>query len=141
MRFKVEVEIARPPVEVFERLTDVARLPDWQESAVGVDIDGPVTAGTRFRETRRFVGREFHTEVEVTACESPSRFDVQTVKSPVPLTVRHSLEPVGDVTRLHVVGDAKPGGMLRLAAGRIASRAEAEFRRDFERFKELLEST
>ena len=54
---------------------------------------------------------------------------------------RHVLEPSGGGTRLEVVGEAKPKGMLRaFAAGAATKAAESEFRRDFERLKELLEA-
>jgi uncharacterized protein YndB with AHSA1/START domain len=140
MRFEVEVDIDRPPEVVFAVLTDIGRLPEWQASAVSAEAEGPVGEGTRIRETRRLLGREYRVVHEVTAFDPPHRFDVQSVEGPLPLTVRHTLEPSGGGTHLEVVGEAKPKGMLRLAAGGIAKTAEGEFRRDFERLKELLES-
>lgn len=140
MRFEVEVDIDRPPEAVFAVLTDIGRLPEWQASAVSAEAEGPVGEGTRIRETRRLLGREYRVVHEVTAFDPPHRFDVQSVEGPLPLTVRHTLEPSGGGTRLEVVGEAKPKGMLRLAASGIAKTAEGEFRRDFERLKELLES-
>jgi len=140
MRFELEVDIDRPPEVVFAVLTDIGRLPEWQASAVSAEAEGPVREGTRIRETRRLLGREYRVVHEVTAFDPPHRFDVQSVEGPLPLTVRHTLEPSGGGTHLEVVGEAKPKGMLRLAAGGIAKTAEGEFRRDFERLKELLES-
>jgi uncharacterized protein YndB with AHSA1/START domain len=140
VRFEVEVDIDRPPEAVFAVLTDIGRLPEWQASAVSAEAEGPVGEGTRIRETRRLLGREYRVVHEVTAFDPPHRFDVQSVEGPLPLTVRHTLEPSGGGTHLEVVGEAKPKGMLRLAAGGIAKTAEGEFRRDFERLKKLLES-
>lgn len=140
MRFDVEIDIDRPPEDVFALLADVARLPEWQGSAVSASAEGDVAVGTRIRETRRFLGREYKVVHEVTAFEPPHRFDVRSVEGPIPLSVRHTLEPSGGGTRLEVVGEANPKGVLRFAAGGIAKTAEAEFRRDFERLKELLEA-
>jgi acetylornithine deacetylase/succinyl-diaminopimelate desuccinylase-like protein len=42
-------------------------------------------------------------------------------------------------TRVRVHGEAKLGGPLRLAAGMARRQAEHQFRRDFERLKEVLE--
>jgi uncharacterized protein YndB with AHSA1/START domain len=140
VRFEAEVDIDRPPEAVFAVLTDINRLPEWQASAVSAEAEGPVGEGTRIRETRRLFGREYRVVHEVTAFEPPHRFDVQSVESPLPLTVSHTLEPSGGGTHLEVVGEAKPKGMLRFAAGAAAKAAEGEFRRDFERLKELLES-
>jgi uncharacterized protein YndB with AHSA1/START domain len=140
MRFEVELDIDRPPEDVFALLTDITRLPEWQASATSAEADRPVGVGTRIRERRRFVGREFKVVHEVTTYEPPHRFVVRSVEGPLPLTVSHTLEPSGGGTHLEVVGEAKPKGMLRVAAGGIAKTAEAEFRRDFERLKELLEA-
>jgi uncharacterized protein YndB with AHSA1/START domain len=140
VRFDVEIDIDRPPEDVFALLTDIGRLPEWQASAVSAEAEGALGTGTRIRETRRLLGREFHVVHEVTAFDPPHRFDVQSVEGPLPLTVSHLLEPSGGGTRLEVVGEAKPKGMLRFAAGGIAKTVESEFRRDFERLKELLES-
>ena len=140
MRFEVQIDIDRPPEAVFALLTDIGRLPEWQGSAVSAEAEGPVVKGTRLRETRRFLGREFRVVNEVTAYDPPHRFDLRSVEGPLPLGVSHVLEPSGGGTHLEVVGEARPKGVLRLAAGGVAKSAEAEFRRDFERLKELLEA-
>jgi uncharacterized protein YndB with AHSA1/START domain len=139
VRFEVELDIDRPPEDVFALLTDVTRLPEWQGSAVSASAEGEVALGTRIRETRRFLGREYKVVHEVSAYEPPHRFDVRSVEGPIPLTVRHTLEPSGGGTRLEVLGEANVKGVLRFAAGGIAKTAEAEFQRDFERLKEILE--
>jgi uncharacterized protein YndB with AHSA1/START domain len=140
VRFDVQIDIDRPPEDVFALLTDVGRLPEWQGSALSAAVEGPIGEGTRIRETRRFVGREFRVVHEVTAYDPPHRFDVQSVEGPLPLTISHTLEPSGGGTHLEVVGEAKPKGMLRFAAAGVAKGAEAEFRRDFQKLKELLEA-
>jgi uncharacterized protein YndB with AHSA1/START domain len=139
VRFHVEIGIDRPPEDVFAMLTDIARLPDWQASAVSAEAEGPMGEGTRIREQRRLFGREYHVVHEVAVFDPPHRFEVRSVEGPLPLTVSHMLEPSGGGTHLEVVGEAKPKGMLRFAAGAAAKAAESEFRRDFERLKELLE--
>jgi uncharacterized protein YndB with AHSA1/START domain len=139
VRFEVEIDIDRPPEDVFALLTDPRRLPDWQGSMVSAETMSELTVGARLRETRRFLGREYRVVSEVTAYEPPHRFEVRSVEGPIPFGVRHTLEPSGGGTHLEVVGEANPKGVLRFAAGGIAKTAEAEFRRDFERLKELLE--
>jgi uncharacterized protein YndB with AHSA1/START domain len=139
VRFDVEIDIDRPPEGVFALLTDIARLPEWQSSAVSAEAEGPLAEGTRIRETRRLFGREYQVVHEVAVFEPPHRFEVRSVEGPLPLTVTHTLEPSGGGTHLEVVGEANPKGMMRFAAGAAAKAAEGEFRRDFERLKELLE--
>ena len=140
MRFEVEIDVDRAPEDVFAVLTDVGRLPEWQSSALSAEAEGSLGVGMRIRERRRFMGREFQVVNEVTEYEPPHRFEVRSVEGPLPLAVSHVLEPSGGGTHLEVVGEAKPKGMLRFAAGAAAKAAEQEFRRDFERLKELLES-
>jgi uncharacterized protein YndB with AHSA1/START domain len=140
VRFEVEIHIDRPPEDVFSFLTDIARVPEWQGSATSADAEGPLAVGTRIRETRRFLGREYRVVHEVTAYDPPHRFDIRSVEGPIPLSVRHTLEPSGGGTRLEAVGEANPEGLLRFAAGGVAKTAEAEFQRDFDRLKELLET-
>jgi uncharacterized protein YndB with AHSA1/START domain len=140
VRFHVELDIDRPPEDVFALLTDIGRLPEWQASAVKAEVEGPLGEGTRIRETRRLFGREYRVVHEVAVLDPPHRFEVRSVEGPLPLTVSHTLEPSGGGTHLEVVGEAKPKGMMRIAAGAAAKAAEGDFRRDFERLKELLES-
>jgi uncharacterized protein YndB with AHSA1/START domain len=140
VRFTVQIDIDRPPEDVFAALTAIERLSEWQASAVEAAAEGPLGVGARIRETRRLMGREFHVVHEVTAYDPPHRFDLQSVEGPIPLSVSHTLEPSGGGTLLEVVGEGKPRGMLRFAGAGIAKTAEAEFRRDFEKLKELLEA-
>lgn len=137
--FAVTVEIARAPADVFAYLTDVSKLPEWQGSATGAEVDGAVRQGARIRERRRFVGRDIRIDVEVTAYEPPRRFDVRSRGAPVSYTIRHTLEPVGAGTRLHARADVKVGAMMRFAAQGPLKLAEREFRSDFERLKRILE--
>jgi uncharacterized protein YndB with AHSA1/START domain len=140
VRFAVEVAIDRAPEDVFALLTDIDRMPEWQNSAASASADVALGRGTRIRETRRLMGREFKVVHEVTAYDPPHRFDVESVEGPIPLTIRHTLEPSGGGTHLEVVVEAQPKGMLRFAAAGIAKTGEAELRRDVERLKEILES-
>lgn len=136
MEFDLEVTIARPVADVFAYVTDVRHVPEWQESAVSAEW---LEEGRRFRERRHFMGRDADVELEVAELEPERRFDVRAVKAPVKFEIRHSFEAVDGGTRVRVHGEAKLGGALRFAAGMARRQAEHQFRRDFERLKELLE--
>lgn len=139
MRFEAQIDIDRPPEEVFAALTDVARLPLWQRSVVSAELEGQPGVGARVRETRKLMGREGKLLSEVTEYDPPHRFSLRSIEGPIPLTVTHVLEPSGGGTRLEVVGEATPKGVMRLAASKIQKTAESEFRGDLERLKALLE--
>ena len=139
IRVELELEIECPAQQVFDRLADVGRVPEWQSSAVGAHVEGPMGLGARIHETRRLLGREAHTELEVAVFDPPRRLTLHTLRGPVKVDVDHRLDSQGDGTLLHVVAEADPGPILRLAKPVLKRQAEHELRTDFERLKELLE--
>lgn len=140
MHFEGEIDIDRPPEVVFAALTNVALLPQWQRSVVSAELEGEPGAGARIHESRKLLGREANVVSEVTEYDPPHRFSLRTVEGPIPLTVTHVLEPSGGGTRLEVVGEANPKGVMRVAAGKMLQKsAESEFRGDLERLKAMLE--
>src|SRR4051812_24414266 len=94
-RFDLTLDIARPPDDVFALLTDIERLPEWQESAITASADGELGVGTVIGEQRRFMGRDIKTTDEVTAYEPPRPFDVKSRGGPVAYEIHHLLEPDG----------------------------------------------
>ena len=140
VRIDFTLAIARPPEDVFERLVDLDRLPDWQESALGSSADGPLAQGVRVHERRRIMGRELENELEVTAFERPRQLTLKALGGPVPFTVDHQLVDDDGSTLLHVVAEAKTGTFMKLAEPMLARTAEQEMRRDFDRLEEQLEA-
>jgi carbon monoxide dehydrogenase subunit G len=134
VRVEVTVEIERPPAEVFAYLTDVANLPHWQSG-----VRSARREGDRIHESRHLLGRDLETTLAVEEEEPPRLFVLRALKSPVPFTVRHELASNGTATRLTVVGEGDTGLLPGFAAGFMARRAERQFRKDFERLKQLLE--
>jgi carbon monoxide dehydrogenase subunit G len=136
VRAALTVEIARTPEEVFDYLTDVANVPSWQSG-----VRSARREGDRIHESRHLLGRELSTTLAIEEEERPRVFAIRAVDSPVPVTVRHELEPnQAGGTRLTVVGEGDAGMLPGFAAGIMARRAEKQFRKDFERLKRLLES-
>jgi carbon monoxide dehydrogenase subunit G len=134
MRAELSVEIARPPEEVYDYLTDVSNLPAWQSG-----VRSARREGDRIVESRHLLGRELTTTLEIVEEERPRVFELRALDSPVPFTVRHELAPSGQGTRLAVTGEGDAGMLPGFAAGIMARRAEKQFRKDFERLKRLLE--
>jgi uncharacterized protein YndB with AHSA1/START domain len=140
VRVELTVEIACPAAEVFEYLTDVEKLPEWQASALESRTDGSFEKGSRITERRRLFGREVETVLEVAAYEPPERLTLCSLNGPVGFTVDHRLEEAGGARRLHFAGEAKPGGVLRFAGPLVEHKAREDFRSDFDRLKEILEA-
>ena len=132
MRAELTIEIARRPEDVFSYLTDVSNLPAWQTGVKSATLrDG------RIEESRSLLGRELNTTLEIVEQEEPLLFTLRALDGPVSFTVRHELEPAEGGTRLTVTADGKVSGF---AAGLLARGAERQFRKDFERLKQILES-
>ena len=132
MRAELTIEIARTPKDVFSYLTDVSNLPAWQGGVKRATLrDG------RIEESRSLLGKELNTTLEIVAQDEPRLFTLRALDSPVPFTVRHELEPANGGTRLTVTAE---GDVPGFAAGLLSSRAKKQFRKDFARLKEILES-
>jgi carbon monoxide dehydrogenase subunit G len=140
IRVEHSVQISRSPEDVFVRLSDVERLPEWQTSALEVHADGPIAQGSRIFEKRRLMGREMDNELEVVAFDPPRRLTLRSLGGPVKLTIDHELAAVDGGTRLTIVASGKPGGVMKLAGPMIERTAREEIRGDFARLKELLET-
>ena len=132
MRAELTIEIARTPEDVFAYLTDVSNLPEWQAG-----VKSATVRGDRVEESRSLLGRELHTSLEIVERDEPRLFTLRALDSPVPFSVRHELEPLGGGTRLTVTAE---GDVPGFAAGLLSRRAERQFRKDFERLKQILES-
>jgi carbon monoxide dehydrogenase subunit G len=132
VRAELTIEIARTPEDVFSYLADVSNLPDWQAG-----VKSATQRDGRIEESRSLLGRELRTTFEIAEREEPRLFTLRALDSPVPFTVRHELEPADGGTRLTVTAE---GDVPGFAAGLLARRAEKQFRKDFARLKEILES-
>ena len=75
------MEIARPPHEVFAFVTDPTKLSAWQDAEEVQQLtEGPVRAGTRFREVHKALGRERVELTEVVECDPGRLFHIRVVK-------------------------------------------------------------
>jgi carbon monoxide dehydrogenase subunit G len=142
MRIDYSLTIDRTAEDVFAYLTDLERLPEWQSTAVEVrkQTEGPVGAGSRYTDVRRFLGRTIESTLEVTTYEPPSRFDVRATGGPVPFEVHHTLTPENGRTRLEWVAEGEPGGFFRMAEAIVRRAAEREFTAHLDTLKRVLET-
>jgi uncharacterized protein YndB with AHSA1/START domain len=132
--------IERPVEEVFDYLTDVARLPEWQDSAESVELDGEVGVGARFREVRSFMGRRATSTLEVTEHDPPRRFSLHVVEGPIRYAVEHALEDIEGHTRITFVGRGETKRVPRLMRGTVRRMVERQFVKDLQTLKRVLEA-
>lgn len=136
--FTLTFHVARPPADVFAYLTDPGRLPEWQENALEVQMDGPMRAGARMRELRRARGNQrVESIVEVAAYEPHRVFDLRIVDGAAQVHGDHRLEPApdgGTIVRFTAHGELK--GLMKLSRPLLPGL----FRKSFLKFKRNLEA-
>ncbi len=137
-----QIEIARPPEDVFAYLDDLSRHGEWQSQieSIRVETDGPTRVGTRAVETRRLpVGsREF--PYEITEHDPPRRVAFQVTDGPVRPVGRINLEPTGTGTRYSMELDFEGHGVGKVMAPLAQREARKQVPLDLARLKERLES-
>jgi uncharacterized protein YndB with AHSA1/START domain len=136
------IVVERPIEEVFAYFTDPARIPEWQSSALEAHLDGegPMRAGSRVLEKRKFLGRQMESTMEVLEYEPPHRFRIKASSGPVPFEVTNTLNAAEGGTRINAVLEGEPGGFFRLAEPLVARAVARELRNNLETLKDVLEA-
>jgi carbon monoxide dehydrogenase subunit G len=133
VKIEEQIEIARPPEDVYTLIADLERGPEWQPSLVRVDVE-------RGTEVRRVGGHEREASFDVTRNEPPRLFEIVSHASPVRAWATFELEPVERGTRVDLALVLELGGPLRFAGRMVRGRVEREARENLERLKRLVET-
>ncbi len=139
------VDISRRPEEVFSYVTDPSRLPEWQESAVGVRQkgNGPLAVGSRVAVTRRMGRQERTMTSELTEVNPPRSWAVRGIDGPVRGIVNGTIEPLegGERSRVTIALDFEGHGIGKLLVPLVVRRqVREEMPRNMQKLKERLES-
>lgn len=136
------VTIKRPPEEVFAFLTDPGNTPLWQPSVTDVRCpgDGPPAVGSRFEDTRRFLGKSFDSTFEVTEMHAPTRSAVRVVDGPVQGEASYDLRPVPGGTEVRFAYRMDAAGFYKVAEQVITRVIVREFEANLGHLKDLLEA-
>jgi uncharacterized protein YndB with AHSA1/START domain len=112
-----DVSIRRSPQEVFDYVTQVERIPEWQREGgvkkVMKEAQGPLAVGSRFRMERESRGRMATIDCKVTRFDPGSEFDFETTDSSGFVgDFRTTLTPVAAGTNLHWAVQMQPPNLL-----------------------------
>ncbi len=124
IRFSNTIDIARTPAEVFSYLADLEHTPEWNWAITSTRkvSPGPVTVGSRFRQTRS-VPRPAVEMLEVTRFDPDRRIEIvgDLASFPAHLTYELSPGPRGtSLTNSVEIDAAGPLGILgSLFTGRV----------------------
>jgi uncharacterized protein YndB with AHSA1/START domain len=141
IKHEVTIHLNRPVEQVFAFLADTRKVSSWQSSLIELEqlTEGPLRAGSRFREVRRTGPRQSEIQAEITDFESNKRFATKTITKPH-VTVSYSLEGEDGGTRLNYKFVMLTSGMMRMLEPLIAGSIKKDTDLDFQSLKRILES-
>ena len=145
VKVEYDVPIRRDPQAVYDYVTDVERIPEWQHQAgvrkVTKATPGPLAVGSRFTMERAGQRGVATIDATVTALEPGRRFDFTTLDNDgFKGDFRTSLNPTGDGTNLHWSVRMEPPSLLyRLLQPVIAREIRKSAEADFPTLKRKLE--
>lgn len=141
-RIEINLVINRPIEEVFAFVSNSENLPRWRTTSLEVKktSDGPIGMGSTFKGRFTFLGRQFDSNVVVTAHELNRVFESKIAEGPFPLATRYTLEPVENGTQVAFVVEGAPGGFFKLAEPLVVSMAKRAYETDLQNLKEMLEA-
>lgn len=109
-KITVERTIAAPPARVFASATDIHRWAEIVPAIERVEVltPGPMGVGTRFRETRKMMGREATEEMTVTGFDPPRSYVLGAESHGCRYRTELRFEPAGAGTRMVFDFGAEP---------------------------------
>jgi uncharacterized membrane protein len=139
--FEKSIFINRPQQEVFDFLSNLENDAQWRNlESVKQTSDGPIGAGSTWRETGKFLGREIVLDIEMISDDPPDQFITKTISGPIPMEVTHKFEAQDGGTLVTLSAKAEVGGIFKMAEGLVAKQAEKQFETDWAVLKKLLEA-
>jgi uncharacterized membrane protein len=140
----VQIEIGRPPEEVWEYLANAEHNPEWltNMSSCRWTSEPPIRVGSRYEQAARFLGKEVNTTFEVSALDPGRLITITSLPgSSFPLTITRKLDPDGQhacvVTEI-AGGDAS--GFYRVAEAPMRIMVRRNITSAYRKLKHLLEA-
>jgi hypothetical protein len=137
--------INAPLKQVFDVFTDVEHAADYVSGIASIEMltVGPVGPGTRWRESRRLLGRVDAADMEITAFERYRTYTIAHQKGGVPVETVFSFEPASGGTLVTIAfgldGAGLPPGFLTPLTWAIAGKVRHILERDLADLKNRLE--
>jgi hypothetical protein len=134
------VMIKRPVHDVFARVSDFAKAPEWAPQMGRIEMQGPLREGASFREERRFLGRPAMADWMVTRFEPDRAIGLSMKFGPMRGRFAYLFEPAESGTQLTQITDVELVGPLSFLTPLIARETEKEEDAELGRLKKVLES-
>lgn len=141
IRFTNTIQIERRPAEVFDYLSDLEHIPEWNwaiESTRKVS-PGLATVGSRYRQTRS-VPRRGEETLEITGLEPGRRIELAGTLGPFGARLAYDVEPDAGGSRLTNSVELEPPGLLGFAGPILGTRVRSSVAENLTTLKRVLES-
>ncbi|HAV78742.1 MAG TPA: hypothetical protein DCX53_15440 [Anaerolineae bacterium] len=141
IKFEKSIFINRPQQDVFDFYSNLENETQWRNlKSVKQTSEGPIGAGSTWRETGEFLGREFELDIEMISYDPPRQYIAKTISGPFPVEVSNSLEAHDGGTLITVSARAEIGGFFKLAEGLVKKQLESQMHSEYETLKQILEA-
>jgi uncharacterized protein YndB with AHSA1/START domain len=139
-----DIEISRPPDEVFPYVTDPLRFAEWQDDVVSArfERDSPPAVGSRIITTRRIARTRFTQTQEITEVTPPRSWAVRGLEGPIRAHAEITVEPRrhGAASLVTFALDFEGPGIGKLFVPQIRKIAAKQAPRSYQNLKDRLEN-
>jgi carbon monoxide dehydrogenase subunit G len=139
-----DVEVARPPDEVFGYVTDPSRFGEWQSGVVSghIEPEGPPAVGSRCIMTRRIGGAERTSTSEITAISPPRTWVIKGIDGSIRADVAVTVDSLQDGARARVTIklDFRGHGIGKMLLPMVVRQARTEVPQSCQNLKKRLEA-
>ena len=140
-----DVNIARPPDEVFSYVSDPSRFGEWQSGVVSghIEGDGPPGVGSKCVMTRRIGGSERTSTSEITQSSPPRIWAIRGIDGPIRANVDVTVEPLSNdlESRVTIRLDFHGHGIGKMLLPMVIRQARKEVPQSCQNLKRRLESS
>jgi uncharacterized membrane protein len=140
--YRKTITIDKPIPEVFDYISDLEKVPQWQSALAEVEriTKSPLGVGSLYKSERKFLGRKLEAEIELIVYELNKRIVFRSISGSTPFEQSYVFEITPQGTRLTTLLELHTTGLMVLAEPLIASSVRREMEVDFGRLKDMLES-
>lgn len=140
--FNLTEWISRPPADVFDFVADSENAPKIVPSVKSMVklTEGPVRAGTRYRETRLMNGKEQSAELEVVDYVPGRKYAMKNETDGIETVYRYTFQPDADGTRLDLICEVRARGLKKLMLPVVVAVLKKEDGDHLHRLKQAIES-
>ena len=141
-KFTCSTTIKRPVEHVFTGMSNPANDPKWSSAVVEAEQTsaGPTGVGTTARFVSKLLGRRITTDWEITEFESNRKFVALSNSRPFPVQVSMTFEPTEGGTRVSVMYEVEPGGVLKLTVPLFVSMGKRQLQSALDNLKDLMDA-